>query len=71
MKRALYDRFFRQNGHERAQNQNQNKRSHGPNVLCLLQLNGPRWASAVSISEYGMGAWDRIEVLEMGLGVVV
>jgi len=71
MKRALDHRFLRQNGHERAQNQNQNKRSNGPNVLGLLQLDRPKQVRAVSISEYRTSTGDGIEVLETGLGVIV
>ena len=72
MKRALDNRLLSQNGHERAQDQNQNKRSNGPDVLCLLQLNCPRRARAVSTSEYRMGGGGgRIEVLETGLGIIV
>jgi hypothetical protein len=72
MKRALDDRLLSQNGHERALNQNQNKRCHGPNMLGLFQLNRPRQASAVSILEYRMrSGGGRIEVLQTGLGVIV
>jgi len=72
MKRALDDRLLSQNGHERALNQNQNKRSNGPDMLGLFELNRPGQARAVSISEYRMrGGGGRIEVLETGLGVIV
>jgi hypothetical protein len=71
VRRAKTAALFGQDDQEKAQNQNQNKRSNGPDMLCFLKLRRQQKVRIATISSRNMRAGNGIDVLQAGAGVVV